>query len=145
MIEICTDQEMQALGATSIAQLEPPGVIYLEGDLGAGKTTWVRGALQSLGITQSIKSPTYTLVESYEALGTTFHHFDLYRLSDPEELDFIGIREYFAANSICLIEWPARGIGMIPAANLEIQIDYGNSCRRVHFSGEWAGRLALTT
>ena len=97
-------------------------VIYLEGDLGAGKTTLARGFIQSLGFDR-VKSPTYSIVESYQNAQVHIHHFDCYRLCDPEELEYIGIREYLQPGNIQLIEWPQMGQGMLAPADLLIKID----------------------
>ena len=111
------------VGAKIGAGLTAGNVVFLEGELGAAKTTFTRGVLRARGHTGAVKSPTYTLCEPYD-LGDTdlVCHLDLYRLSDPEELEFLGFRDYLASGAIVLIEWPSRGEGWLPNPDLKIEL-----------------------
>ncbi len=126
------------------AAMQANTCINLRGQLGSGKTTLARGILRALGHSGAVKSPTYTLVESYEFAQFTVFHFDLYRLSDPEELELLGIRDYFDQQSVCLIEWPERGAAILPPADLILALQVAEKSRYLvyHSASEKGDRLA---
>ncbi len=142
-LALASEADTAALGAALARCLRGGELIALRGPLGAGKTTLVRALLQALGHRGRVKSPTYTLVESYEAGGLRLHHFDLYRLEDPEALEYLGIRDFLDGSAVCLVEWPERGQGLLPAADLELVLDYRPDGRlvRLHGHGEMGLRL----
>jgi tRNA threonylcarbamoyladenosine biosynthesis protein TsaE len=120
-IAVATEAEMEALGGRLAGRLKPGQLVYIRGPLGAGKTTLVRGVLHGLGHRGAVKSPTFTLVEPYVLGALTLYHFDLYRLKQPEELEFMGWRDYLD-DGVCLVEWPERGAGILPEPLLDVMI-----------------------
>jgi tRNA threonylcarbamoyladenosine biosynthesis protein TsaE len=126
---------MVALGDKLAFVLRGGLTVYLNGDLGMGKTTLARGIVQALGHEGAVKSPTYTLVEPYEFEGLTVYHFDLYRLGAAEELEFMGIRDYFGPHSLALVEWPERGQGILPPGDLVITMEREGLGRSVTITG----------
>jgi tRNA threonylcarbamoyladenosine biosynthesis protein TsaE len=107
--------------------------IYLSGDLGAGKTTLVRGFLRGLGFQGKVKSPSYSLVESYLFDDQSVYHFDFYRIHHPGELEFIGLQEYFDQAAICLVEWPEQALSLLPPADIFLRIEVQEHQRRMEF------------
>ena len=115
-------------------QLKSGLIIYLHGDLGAGKTTFTRGFIQGLGFTGKVKSPTYTLIEPYVFSSYNIYHFDLYRFTDEEEWEASGFREYFNPQSICLIEWPEKAGHLLPEPDFDIHLSHDDLQRKIQFS-----------
>jgi tRNA threonylcarbamoyladenosine biosynthesis protein TsaE len=124
-LDLADEAATLSFGAVLAMAIQPNLTIYLHGDLGAGKTTLVRGLLHALGYMGKVKSPTYTLVECYEiaaksAQPLNIYHFDLYRFHDDEEWEAAGFRDYFNANSVCLIEWPEKAQQCLPLPDLDV-------------------------
>ncbi|CAI8932015.1 tRNA (adenosine(37)-N6)-threonylcarbamoyltransferase complex ATPase subunit type 1 TsaE [Pseudomonas sp. YuFO20] len=146
---LADEQAMSDFGARIARITEGHGLIFLEGNLGMGKTTLSRGIIRGLGHVGAVKSPTFTLVEPYEIGDIRAFHFDLYRLVDPEELEFLGIRDYFEDDALCLIEWPDKGAGFLPKPDLTITISPQDSGRSLKILSQgsrgeaWCAALAL--
>jgi tRNA threonylcarbamoyladenosine biosynthesis protein TsaE len=141
---LASEQDTQHLGELIAKFIEAPTICYLNGDLGVGKTRLVRAIIQSLGYSGNVKSPTYTLVEPYQFEKVTAYHFDLYRLSDPEELEYLGIRDYFDESSIAFIEWPENGKGWLEQADISIELEFYDSGRRCSIQAQSSkGKLLL--
>jgi tRNA threonylcarbamoyladenosine biosynthesis protein TsaE len=139
------EQETLEVASQLAAELNGRGVLYLSGHLGAGKTTFSRGILQAYGHAGAVKSPTYTLVEPYQLGDVQAYHFDLYRLADPEELEYMGIRDYFDEQALCLVEWPEQGEGILPDPDLKValQADEGGRTITIESCSDY-GRTVLS-
>jgi len=122
---------MRELAARLSVGAREGGVIHLEGDLGAGKTTFARALLTSLGVGERVKSPTYSLVESYRVGERDAHHLDLYRIADAGELEWLGIDDLWAESALVLIEWPERARGALPGADLVLHLRHAGERREV--------------
>ncbi len=138
LFELKGEAETVKLGRALCRALKPAAretghalCVYLNGDLGAGKTTLSRGFILESGYEGVVRSPTFTLVEPYEFAGFCVYHFDLYRLNDPDELEYLGIRDYFGKPGVCLFEWPQKAQGVLPKPELTVNLEYGADLRRV--------------
>jgi tRNA threonylcarbamoyladenosine biosynthesis protein TsaE len=124
VLRLYLDQESatRALGARLAAIVRPGLIVYLRGELGAGKTTLVRALMQALGYPGKVKSPTYTLVELYKISDLCLYHFDFYRFNEPEEGNDAGFRDYFDSSAACFVEWPEKAGRWLPTPDLEISL-----------------------
>lgn len=132
-----------ALGA-ALARAVPTDQLVsvaLYGDLGAGKSTFARALLRAFGVTGAIKSPTYTLIESYDLGDRLAHHLDLYRIADPAELEYLGLADLWQSPALILVEWPERGAGALPPFDLEIRLSHQDPGRIVELRGAWVSGL----
>ena len=134
-LDVPSAEAQEALGRCLAVCCPGPFVVFLEGDLGAGKTTLVRGFLRGLGHAGTVKSPTFTLIEPYDLPAGPVFHLDLYRLGDAEELEYLGLRDLLGEHSVLLVEWPARGEGSLPPADLRIDIEHRDPGRRLRLEG----------
>lgn len=132
VIKILTDvAATEDLAVSLVQRVSPPLVVYLRGEIGTGKTTFARAFLRAMGVEGAIKSPTFTLFERYDTASGPVFHLDLYRIGVAEEIEYLGLRDYVATPAWWLIEWPERGVGYLPAADLEIVLAYANDGRQV--------------
>ena len=121
-LELPDEQASDDFAARLATHLVPALVMTFSGDLGAGKTTIIRSMLRHLGVQSAIKSPTFSLLESYECNDLSIHHFDLYRIHHEEELEYIGFRDYFTQHSICLIEWAENADKVLPDVDIRFKL-----------------------
>jgi len=124
-VTLADEEATAALASRLAGELEAPATVFLRGDLGVGKTTFTRYFLRACGVTGSVKSPTYTLLEPYQLDNGPFYHFDLYRINDPWELELAGFAELFDTQALRFVEWPERGADWLPMAALEIEFSAG--------------------
>ncbi|MCA0402967.1 MAG: tRNA (adenosine(37)-N6)-threonylcarbamoyltransferase complex ATPase subunit type 1 TsaE [Proteobacteria bacterium] len=129
MIYFAKENELSDFANDLASLLKSPLVLTFSGEIGAGKTTLIRAMLRALNITSAIKSPTFSLVESYFVQKMHIHHFDLYRILDEEELEYIGFRDYFKPDSICCIEWPERAINSLDCVDLQFALAHAGAGR----------------
>lgn len=141
---LASEAATMALGSALGGAATPGLTVYLSGELGAGKTTLTRGIARGLGHVGAVKSPTYTLVEPYEQLAIPLYHFDLYRLADAQELEYLGVRDYFAGRALLVVEWPERGAGVLPPPDLHLHLAVRGAGRELELEAlSDAGRRCL--
>ena len=132
VIDLPTELMTEQLAKRFASCLVSPMVLTFTGEIGAGKTTFIRATLRALGVTSAIKSPTFSLVESYQVSNLQLHHFDLYRIHDETELDYIGFRDFFAGSSIFFIEWPENARHYLDRADIRFSLVTKGAGRELH-------------
>lgn len=142
-INITDEKETENLAVSIAPLIKAPLWMSLSGNLGSGKTTFTRYLLHSMGHSGAVKSPTYSLVECYDLPGKSFYHMDLYRLSDPEELEYLGIRDYQHQQTIALVEWPEKGQGFLPGFDINLTITMEQGERTFEFTALTANGESL--
>lgn len=144
MIRLLADERETLELGRDLHDVLPPGtLVFLHGDLGAGKTTLVRGFLRAAGFAGTVKSPTFTIVEEYHLVTCTVHHFDLYRLASPDELEWLGFRDYLRGDAICFIEWPERAGALLPIPDLELTLRFTDPGRSAELAAPGSSGLEL--
>lgn len=131
VLDAVDEAQLAALAVRLAPRVRGGGVIHLAGELGAGKTTFARALLRALGVGERVKSPTYSLVESYRAGALDVHHLDLYRIADPGELEWLGLPDLTGAAALLVVEWPERGVGALPAPDLVLDLHHAGARRRL--------------
>ena len=143
---VVDEEGLRALAIALASGAREGGVVFLEGDLGAGKTTFARALLGALGVGERIKSPTYSLIESYRTGALDAHHLDLYRIADPGELEWLGLGDLFAGSALVIVEWPERGGDALPAPDLVLHLDHAGSRRELVAEARTArGEMMMAT
>lgn len=143
MRELSGAAATEALGAALARVLVPGLVLYLHGELGAGKTTLTRGLLRALGVTGAVRSPTYTLIEPYDTAFGRIFHLDLYRITAAEELEYLGLRDLCTGDAALIVEWPERGAGVLPPADLSLRLHHAGEARRAELEALSPRAVAL--
>ncbi len=128
---IVDEEGLRALAVALASDARGGGIVFLEGDLGAGKTTFARALLGALGVGERVKSPTYSLIESYRTGELDAHHLDLYRIADPGELEWLGLGDLFSGSPLVVVEWPERGGDALPEPDLVLRLDHAGSRREL--------------
>ena len=133
-IDLPTEHDTEKRAAQLSLCLQAPLILTFKGEIGVGKTTFIRALLKSLGVGVAIKSPTFSLVESYQGIDLQIHHFDLYRIHDLSELDYIGFRDYFGDHAICCIEWPERAGSYLSSTDIQFTLNLKGAGREMTIS-----------
>jgi tRNA threonylcarbamoyladenosine biosynthesis protein TsaE len=145
VIDLPNEQTSEQIAKLMANCLVSPLVMTFSGEIGAGKTTLIRAMLRHLGVTSAIKSPTFSLIESYSLSNLQIHHFDLYRINEEIELDYIGFRDYFSHNAVCCIEWPERAPNSIESIDIAFSLKIKGAGREIHAHAFSSAAITMLT